>query len=395
MRAVAIVTHSYFEEDPRVRRQAEALVSAGWAVTVFSLRRPGDPAQGTIDGASVQRLNVRRHQGASLAIYLAEYASFFARVALRVPAAHARKRFDIVQVATLPDWLVFSVLPLRLLGVPVVLDLHEAMPEFFRTRFPKAGGAVVQRLLRLQERASIAAANEVITVNEALRERLVRLGVDPDRVTVVPNSPSLTRFNPALFARREFMADGTLRLVYAGALTPTYELDVVVRAFARLTARRPALPIVLDIYGRGDSAEKLRVLAAGLGLDDRIVFHGRIPVDDVPEAIARADVGLAPTRHDAFTDMSLSTKIFEYAAMDKPVLCTRLPMVERTFPTGSVFTYSPGDPESLAEALAALVDDSSARDSAVDAAAARTREMAWDTASAPYVGLIARLAHRD
>ena len=41
--------------------------------------------------------------------------------------------------------------------------------------------------------------------------------------------------------------------------------------------------------------------------------------------------------------MSLSTKVFEYAAMGKPVVASRLPMVERTFPTGTVATYPPGD----------------------------------------------------
>ena len=50
-----------------------------------------------------------------------------------------------------------------------------------------------------------------------------------------------------------------------------------------------------------------------LGLDERVTFHGRIPIEDVPAAVARADIGVAPTRRDPFTDVSLSTKVFEYA----------------------------------------------------------------------------------
>lgn len=52
-RPVVMLVHSYYEEDPRVRRQAETLVRTGWQVDVISLRRPGDPARGTLCGAVV------------------------------------------------------------------------------------------------------------------------------------------------------------------------------------------------------------------------------------------------------------------------------------------------------------------------------------------------------
>ena len=72
---------------------------------------------------------------------------------------------------------MFATLPLRLVGVPVVLDLHEAMPEFFRSRFPKASNPIAHRLLLLQERLSIAFSTATLTVNEAMRDRLIGLGV--------------------------------------------------------------------------------------------------------------------------------------------------------------------------------------------------------------------------
>ena len=125
-----------------------------------------------------------------------------------------------------------------------------------------------------------------------------------------------------------------VRLVYAGALTPTYEVDVAVEAVAELRAARPELAVAFDVYGRGDAAERLATLARDRGVDDRVTFHGRIPIEDVPLAVARADIGIAPTRRDPFTDVSLSTKLFEYAAMGKPVVASRLPMVEQTFPPG-------------------------------------------------------------
>ena len=387
-RPFVLVTHSYYEEDPRVRRQAEAILAAGRSVDVIALRRPGDPPDGEVAGVRVLRLDVQRHQGAGLATYLAEYLAFFVRVSLALVRAQPRRRYALVQVATLPDWLVFAALPLRLLGVPVILDLHESMPDFFRSRFPGAANPIVHRGLRLAERASITAATQALTVNDALRDRLVGLGVAAGHVTVVRNTPSLARFDPAAHPARPFMADGTLRLVYAGALTPTYELDVAVRAVARLAARRPELPVQLDLYGRGDSRPSLEALAEELGVSDRLTFHGRIPIEAVPAAIARADVGLAPTRRDPFTDSSLSTKILEYAAMRRAAVATRLPLVERTFPAGTVATYAPGDADGLAGQILRIVDEPAARDAAIAVSADLVATMSWERDAIAYLTLI-------
>ena len=392
LRPIVLITHSYYEEDPRVRRQAEAILASGRPVDVISLRRPDDDATGDVAGVHVRRLDVQRHQGAGLGTYLSEYMAFFVRVAWTLLRSQSRRRYALVQVATLPDWLVLAVLPLRLVGVPVLIDLHESMPDFFRSRFPRAGNPIVHRALVIAERLSIAVSSHAITVNDALRDRLVRLGVAPDRVSVVRNTPSLARFDPSAHAARTFMSDGTLRLVYAGALTPTYELDVAVRAVASIVSRRPDLPVHLHVYGRGDSSDGLAALAGGLGITDRLTLHGRIPLEDVPAAVARADIGLAPTRRDDFTDSSLSTKILEYAAMRRPAIASRLPLVERTFPNGAVATYEPGNAEDLADAILRAVDDPAARTEAVDRAAAIVADLSWERDAPPYLALLERFA---
>ena len=133
-----MVVHSYYEEDPRVRREAEALVAAGRPVIVFALRNPGTARAERVAGVDVVRLSVQRHQGASPGVYLAEYLAFLARAMVASNLAHRRRRFSLVQVHSIPDFLVAAAVPLRLTGIPVILDLHEAMPDFFRHRFPRA-----------------------------------------------------------------------------------------------------------------------------------------------------------------------------------------------------------------------------------------------------------------
>lgn len=390
-RPVAMLTHSYYEEDPRVRREAEAVAASGRPVDVFALRRPGDPASEVLDGVRVHRLGVQRHQGAGLGTYAREYIAFLVRSGVALTSAHRRQRYGLVQVHTLPDFLVFAALPVRLTGVPVVLDLHEAMPEFFRSRFHGSAGRLGHALLRLQERAATRFASAVVTVNDALGDRLVGLGLARSKLTIVPNAPSMARFDPSLQPARLFMADGTLRLVYAGALSPIYELDVVLEAIARIGRDRADLPVCLDLYGRDFAEVPLRDRAAALGLADRVTFHGRIPIEAVPAAMARADIGLAPTRRSGFTDYSLSTKAFEYAAMGRTVIASRLPMVERVF-GDVVVTYEPGDAASLAAAILKVVDSPVERETRIIRALERIRTLSWEHESVRYLALVERLA---
>jgi glycosyltransferase involved in cell wall biosynthesis len=387
-----MIVHAYYEEDPRVRREAESLVAAGRPVLVLSLRRPELPAEEVLQGVHVRRLDEQRHQGAGLGTYLREYLSFLVRSSWAAVRLHRRHRFGLVQVHSLPDFLVFAALPLRLVGVPVLLDLHEAMPEFFVTRFARAANPISHRFLLLQERLSIAFATHVLTVNEAMGDRLRGLGVDDDKLSIVINSPSLERFDAGAHPQRVFREDGMLKLVYAGALTPIYELDVAIRAVALVAAERPDLDVRLDLYGRGDSEKELRALTAELGIRGRVTFHGRIPIDDVPAAVAAADIGLAPTRLDRFTAMTLSTKVYEYAAMGKPVIASRLPLVERTFPEGTVARYEPSDAAGMAAAIIDLADHPIRRAEAVDGSQDVVREAAWEREAEHYVAIVDRLS---
>lgn len=386
-----MIVHAYYEEDPRVRREAEALVARGRPVDVIALRQPGDSREGVLNGVRVTRLGVQRHQGARLWVYLREYLSFLVRSSWTAARAHRRRRYALVQVHSLPDFLVFAALPLKLAGVKVILDLHEAMPEFFKSRFPDVRSPLVRKALLLQERLSIGFADRVFAVNELMADRLLGLGVRPTKLTIVPNSPNLDLFDPAAHPRRVFREDGPLRIVYTGALTPTYELDVTLDAIARVATERPDLDIHLELYGRGDSEAGLRTQSGRLGIADRLTFHGRIPIEAVPAAVARADIGIAPTRLDEFTAVSLSTKVFEYGAMGKPVVASRLPLVERTFPADAVLTYPSGDSAALAAAIVRLADDPLEREARVARTERRVRELGWAAEADRYAALVDRL----
>ena len=147
------------------------------------------------------------------------------------------------------------------------------------------------------------------------------------------------------------------------------------------------------MYGRDFAEVPLPELGEQLGISACVTFHDRIAIDAVPAVLAGADIGLAPTRRTPFTDYSLSTKVFEYAAMGKPVVASRLPMVVATF-ADDVVTYEPGDASDLARAIRDVIGDADARRARVERALARVQGLSWEAASLGYLALVDRLVSK-
>ena len=90
--------------------------------------------------------------------------------------------------------------------------------------------------------------------------------------------------------------------------------------------------------------------------------------------------------------MSLSTKVFEGAIMEKPVVAADLPAARAEFDGDTLAWYEPDDPADLARAILRVVDEPAWRAAAAARAAARARELAWDGEAPRYLALVEELA---
>src|ERR1700737_695956 len=131
---VCVIRQGYYPLDVRVRREVRALTMAAHEVEVICLKERDDPGRKQAEGVRVHRIPIAARRGGQLR-YLLEYAVFFLAAMMLVTALHFRRRFDLVQVHSMPDFLVFAAIVPRLLGARVLLDLHESMPEFYAVKF--------------------------------------------------------------------------------------------------------------------------------------------------------------------------------------------------------------------------------------------------------------------
>jgi glycosyltransferase involved in cell wall biosynthesis len=389
-RRVAIVVHAVFPGDPRVRRQSDALLDAGHEVDIICLRQRGEPDEEVDGGQRIVRLPINR-SFIGFAGHIAEYLAFTAMVAWRLAREHRVRRYDLVQVATVPDFLAFGALPEKLGGVPLLLDLHEDMPEFFRDRFASRWLRPLLPLVTGATRAAARIADEIITVHEPLRLLSIARGVDPARISVVMNSADGRLFDPSRHERRPFMADGTVRLIHHSNFQRIYGLDVAIEGLARI---RDDLPWRLDVYGDGPWRPQIEAAIERTAADERVTLHGRVPMDDLPALLAGADIGLVPSLAEPYMEYSLSTKLLEYTAMGVPTIATDLATFRHHF-TDQALRYVPGgDPEALCAAVESMAADPTGTVEMGQEAQRQAAEYDWAVQKGRYLEIVERLMRR-
>ncbi len=223
----------------------------------------------------------------------------------------------------------------RALGCPVVVSEHF-------TAFQR--GLVRGVDLRLA-RTVFRRADLVCPVSEDLGRQLA--AVEPQaRLRVVPNVVDIELFRPTA-QRRERRADDPLRLLNVASLDEKKGHAVLLDAVARLRAR--GLPVTLDIVGEGELRGALEARADLLGIAGVVRFRGLLLPAEVAELMREADLFVLPSRFE-----NLPVVLLEALASGLPAVATAVGGVGEIVDARSGELVSPGDPERLADAIAAV-----------------------------------------
>lgn len=379
-----MVVHSYCPADPRVRREAEALAASGWDVDVLCLRNRGEAARETIHGVRYLRLPIRRRRGGILR-YAFEYLALLVLGLATAVALHGIRRYRLVQAHNMPDFLVFCGLVPWATGVPVLLDLHDPIPELYMSKFGLRREHPLIRVLTAIERLSLSYADHALVATDAFRRRLVERGRDPDRLTVVLNSPDPHLFRPAPRPDR----DGPPVVLFHGTVTERSGVDCAIRAAERV--RRGGVALRLVILGDGDFLPEVRAMAAEGDRASWIDVRGPVPLDDVPGVVAECDLGVVPNRGGAFSELALPTRVFEVLAIGRAVVCARSPAVADLFQEDDLFFFTPEDEDDLVRVLERALRDPEARERLATRGARVAAARQWEREKGIYLDVVARL----
>ena len=386
MKSVCLVVQNYYDIDPRVRRKAEALVKAGYDVDVIALRSSSSPSTiYSLNNVQIHTLPIEKKRGGFFR-YLYEYIAFFIMAFFKVAIMMKKKKYIVIDVNTIPDFLVFAALLPKWLGAKVLLDMHEIMPEFYISKYGVDKRHWLIRLIGIQERLSISFADHVITINEPIQKLLESRGLDSKKATILMNSADESLFNRNKHPK-EILENKDFIMMYHGTLTPIYGLDIALNAFGMVHNKMPNAEFW--IIGDGSERVALENLVRNLELGQKLKFIGMVPQQDIPEWLSRCDVGVLPTRRDVFLDFSFSNKLPEYIIMGKPVIVSSLKAIQYYFSERALAYFEAQNSSDLAQRMVELYKNPIMRPQLVEQAKKEYAKINWEVMKKRYLDLIA------
>jgi glycosyltransferase involved in cell wall biosynthesis len=389
-RILIIVQNLPVPFDRRVWLECQALVSAGYHVTVVCPKGDGDPAYQVVDTVEVYKYRPYAPGGSKLG-FVAEYGYSLLATAWLTLKARRSGQFAAMQACNPPDIFWPIALALRALDrTRFVFDHHDLCPELYESRFSD-GPRLPLRLLRAMERRTHRTANHVIATNDSYRDVAVRRsGKAEADVSVVRSGPDPVRLrrgpeHPELRRGRRFLA------AYIGVMGPQDGVDIVVRAADFVIHKLGREDIAFTLIGKGDCFDDLVALRDELGLAGHVEFTGRAPDDLVARILSTADVGLSPDPKNPLNDLSTMNKTMEYMAFGLPVVAFDLRETRVSAADAAVYVR-PNDIADYGTAIADLIDDEPTRSWMGKLGRARVEQkLAWSHQERAYLGVYRRL----
>lgn len=211
----------------------------------------------------------------------------------------------------------------------------------------------LQRIGKLIESKNIRNADLVLSINEGLREYTIRMGADPDKTRVIRAGIDSKRFSPSINGKKirekyGIREDDTV-LFFMGWLYHFSGLKEVALELAKIKEEKPNVKLL--IVGDGDAFDDLQKLREENHLDGQIIMTGKQPYESIPEFIAAADVCLLPAYNNEIMRDIVPIKFYEYMAMGKPVIATKLPGVMKEFGEDHGVIYVDRSEEALKRAM--------------------------------------------
>ena len=297
------------------------------------------------------------------------------------------ERPDIVHIHHLRNLLAFQAARIaRLRGWPVVLTPHGLLhdgdlvvdrerPLDAPLRFDNLITSPRQLIMRLLRgahprraarnyliHAPLRLINGAVALSQHERGLLVKLGLPPDRITVLPNAVDLSAFDEGRMTKDEcgacfppsssVVGRSSPVILFIGQLVPRKGFDVLARAMPEVVRQFPTASFVFVSHNRQGEAELRRLVAEG-GVESHMRLLGAVDEAAKVRLLQEADVVVAPSRYEGF-----GIPIIEGMAAGRPVVTTDVPagneLVEHER-TGLLVPYN--DHHALATAIGRLLDD--------------------------------------
>ena len=288
----------------------------------------------------------------------------------------------------------------RELGIPVVYEVRGFWEDAAVDHGSTQEGGLRYRLTRWHETQALRQVDQVTTICDGLRQEMTRRGIAADRITLIPNAVDVDRFQPVQRAegglRDSLGLAGKWVLGFCGSFYAYEGIDVMLRALPQVLQRIPEARLLL--VGGGPAEADLRALVAELGLQDKVVFTGRVPNAAVHDYYALIDALVFARKRMRLTELVTPLKPLEAMAQCLPVVASDVGGHRELIDDGRTgLLFAADDAAALAERIVQLHDAPELADRLrAQGRAFVTAERTWTRSVEAYEGVYSRAlaAHR-
>lgn len=266
--------------------------------------------------------------------------------------------FDIYRIHAWNPLASFAaVIAAKIVRKPVYIDFTDFYSDIAKTDFP-----AVASTLRLIERFVLSQASKIFVVSDEMINFLIKnLRIDREKLFVVPEGVDSKMFAPSAngsLLKKRLGLDGLPIIIYHGDIKHADGVDLLLQSLALVVKKIPEVKLLIVGGASGQYSKKIRKIISQLKLGNSVHFTGWVEHFQVPEYIALSDVGSMPMRATLNHNCYLSFKLFEYWAMAKPVVVSRLKAISKIVKDGiNGYIFEPENVEDMAKAYIRLFTD--------------------------------------
>jgi glycosyltransferase involved in cell wall biosynthesis len=304
-----------------------------------------------VDGVRVIRTFMFPLESKGLAKRLILFAAFAVSSLFASPWVG---KVDVVWAAN-PD--IVALVPALVYGAvkrrPVTANVDDVVIEdLYDLRLVKRG-SLLARLIEFVARYCYGRMALVTPISPGyVRPIADRYGVAQNKVRVVPGGVDLSLFTPKP-SQEGSEPHGKFTVLYSGAFSMAYDFDQVLRAAQIVGQTERDVRFILQ--GKGELVDYLKSRVKELGLGNVKVLDKLLRREEVGELLQQADILIQPLGDYGKPHMGVSTKLYEYQAVGKPIICCSSGIPgEYVAKTRSGIVIKPGDSTMLAEAVLKL-----------------------------------------
>tara|TARA_B100000315_G_scaffold249968_1_gene282002 strand:- start:692 stop:1879 length:1188 start_codon:yes stop_codon:yes gene_type:complete len=354
---IFMIGYIELERDPRVLREAKALVYNGAKVDVIGLKNIDNANINNIDGINYIKINLSRQMRKGSQSYILQYLLFFVKSFLKILSLSRNNHYDIIYVHNIPDFLVFLAFFHKIFfSTKVILDIHDPMTESLRHRMKFRGSSVILKFVEIIERLSWEFSDELITVNKGCKTLIEKQMNYKKDVKIILNMPDRSLFqldNP--IDEVEIFKDKFV-LLYTGTLSKWYGLDIAINSLNYLIDSIPN--ILIYIIGQGPEKNNLNKLIIEKGFSKYVIISDSVPQKQIIPLIYSCSIGISTHLAIDFSKIYFSTKVAEFIYCGKSVVCSRTQGILNYFDDDDLFFFEPGNIVDFSSKVLMVYNDS-------------------------------------